>query len=119
LLALPFGPYLIHKFLKGQNQSPYLLNKFYVAGFQYYKGSSLINKMIAGEELELRAEPENNYDKFAVSIHRKGVMVGHIPRSDNKHISRLLQQSAELTCKVKEVHPGRETWKMCKVEIYL
>jgi len=37
LLALPFGPYLVHKFLKGQNQSPYLLNKFYVAGFQYYK----------------------------------------------------------------------------------
>lgn len=64
-------------------------------------------------------EPGNEYDRFAVKIYRKGTMLGHIPRTDNKHISRLLQQNVELHCAVTEVNPARETWEMLRVEVYL
>ncbi|HEX6983606.1 MAG TPA: HIRAN domain-containing protein [Balneolaceae bacterium] len=117
LLGLPFGPLLAQKIQ--QKEHRYLLNKFYVAGFQYYSGPSLMGEIETGEELNLITAPGNYYDKFAVEIHRKDMLLGHIPRTDNKHISRLLQQDVKLSCVVTEVNPDRETWKMLKVEIYL
>jgi hypothetical protein len=72
-----------------------------------------------GEKLDLTADPDNPFDRFAVKITRKGTMLGHVPRTDNKHISRLLRQEINLRCVVAEVNPERETWKMLKVELYL
>lgn len=117
LFGLPFGPFLAQKIQ--QDDQKYLLNKFYVAGFQYYSGPSLMGEIEQGEELNLTEVPTNNYDKFAVEIHRKGTLLGHVPRTDNKHVSRLLQQNVKLSCIVTEVNPDLESWKMLKVEIYL
>lgn len=38
-------------------------------------------------------------------------------RSDNKHISRLLEQGAELDCVVIEVDPNAGMWNMVRVEV--
>jgi hypothetical protein len=121
VLGLPFGIGTIAaKKLQKTEQAPRcLLNKFYVAGFQYYKGPSIIGTIKTGETLKLIAGRENYYDQFAVKIMRKGLMLGHVPRTDNKHISRLLQQNIKLCCKVAQVNPDRETWQMLKVRIYL
>jgi len=70
----------------------YVLNRFSVAGFQFYHGPKLLGCMEPGDALQLCAEPENPYDEFAVRILWKGGMLGYVPRSDNRHISRLLQQ---------------------------
>ncbi len=120
LLGLPFVGYSIARKLQpGHNKQRCLINKLYVAGFQYYKGPAVINEIKKGEELQLKASPKNVYDKFAVEMWHKHVLIGHIPRTDNKHISRLLQQGVNLYCKVAEVNPERKTWKMLKAEIYL
>jgi hypothetical protein len=110
---------LASKLKEGSPDGKYLLDKFYVAGFQYYKGPSLIRQIKPGERLKLAARPQNSYDRFAVSIYRNEVMLGHVPRSDNKHISRLLQQGIPLHCNVIESNPNRETWKMLKAEVKL
>lgn len=78
LIALPFGPYVARRFFLDKQKSNYLLNKFYVAGFQYYDGPALIEDIEHGEKLELAAEPENAYDKFAVAIYRKSTLLGHV-----------------------------------------
>ncbi len=120
LLGLPFfGHELAQKLTSREKGPQYLLNKFYVAGFQYYSGPTFINQMQRGEELQLNAKSYNEYDRFAVEIWRNGTMLGHVPRTENKHISRLLQQKVDLYCFVSEVNPERETWKMLQVEIYL
>lgn len=119
LIALPFGPYLARKFFLGEQKSPCLLNKFYVAGFQYYDGPSFIEDIQAGEQLKLVAQPDNKYDKFAVAIYWKNSMIGHVPRTDNKHLSRLLRQQVGLLCEVIAVKPQKETWNMVKVAVYL
>lgn len=119
LLALPFGGVLARNLKAGGGEPSYLLNRFYVAGFQYYEGPQQISEISEGEHLRLRAAPDNEYDSFAVEILRDSTMLGHVPRSDNKHISRLLRQDVALFCQVTEVNPGQEPWNMLQVEIWL
>jgi hypothetical protein len=38
----------------------------------------------------LAAEPENNYDTYAVAIYYKDHKLGYIPRGRNKYISKFL-----------------------------
>jgi|SRR5699024_1947014 len=117
LLGLPFGTLLATKVQ--QRSQEYLLNKFYVAGFQYYDGPVLIDDIKVGEALSLVAVPTNKYDNFAVEVYNDATLLGHIPRTDNKHISRLLQQGVSLNCYVVEANVKQQPWKMLKVEVYL
>lgn len=118
LLGWPIGGFLA-KILSLGKEHNYLLNRFFVAGFQHYEGPSIIENMAVGEQLQLSEQPDNKYDKFAVAILRKDVMIGYVPRTDNKHVSRLLQQEVNLKCIVAEVNPQNDTWKMLRTEVYL
>lgn len=45
----------------------YLLQCF-VAGFRHYRGMELLNEMEVNDLIELRREPENLYDDFAIAL---------------------------------------------------
>ena len=106
------------KYLYGfKPEQHYLLNKFSVAGFFFYEGPTLLKKMKPGDTLTMKPEPENIEDEYAVELHFKGTMIGHIPRSDNKHIFRLIEQGKDLVCTIREIDPDAETWQMCKVKV--
>ena len=100
-------------------QNRYLLNKFSVAGFYFYEGPNLLDKMKTGDTLLMKPAPENIEDEYAVELHFKDTMIGHIPRSDNKHIFRLLDQGKKLVCTIREIDSDAETWQMCKVKVEL
>lgn len=93
----------------------YDLNHFPVAGFQYYAGPARIHLFRPGDSLALIAEPENRFDAYAVRIEHQGVKLGYVPRTDNRHLSRLLRQWAKLTCRVTDVRPEGPTWRMLQV----
>lgn len=96
----------------------YLLNRFSIAGFFYYEGSKVLHHLKSGDRLVLRAEPTNPHDEFAVEIFFGPDKLGYVPRSDNRHISRLLQQGAALRCKVIEVKDSDE-WQNVRVAVSL
>lgn len=109
---------------KQTNARKYLLNRFSIAGFQYYAGPALLRTpstldppLQTGTPLTLTPEPRNPYDEFAVRIDCRSVQIGYVPRSDNRHISRLLQQEAELFCEVIEVNPEEVFWRMVRVSV--
>ena len=119
LLQLPFVAGFA-KYLYGfEPKKHYLLNKFSVAGFYFYKGPKLLKEMKPGETLRMNPNAENIEDEYAVELYFKETMIGHIPRSDNKHIFRLLKQSRKLVCTIREIDPDAETWQMCKVKVEL
>ena len=102
LLQLPFFAGFA-KYLYGfEPKKLYLLNKFSVAGFYFYEGPKLLEKMKPGEKIKMKPHPENIEDEYAVELHCKDTMIGHIPRSDNKHIFRLLEQEKELIRSARE-----------------
>ncbi len=129
-----------------------LLNRFSIAGFQYYDGPALVHQLRPGEKmiykngqgsgsveesacrasrgagprklhagclLDLLGESDNPHDPFAVSIYLGETKLGYVPRSDNKHISRLLDQDAKLDCRVIEVDPAAGVWNTVRVEVGL
>ena len=106
------------KYLYGfKPQQRYLLNKFSVAGFFFYEGRTLLEKMKPGDILTMKPNAENMEDEYAVQLHFEDTMIGHIPRSDNKHIFRLIEQGKDLVCTIREIDPDAETWQMCKVKV--
>ena len=119
MMALPFAGLLATKFCDREVKRLYPLNRVYIAGLQYYQGVNIINKLKSGKNLDLVPEPENLYDRFAVKILFFNKQLGYVPRSDNKHISRLLRNGAEVKCRIIEVNPKRMTWEMVKVELAL
>ncbi|MBF0471133.1 MAG: HIRAN domain-containing protein [Gammaproteobacteria bacterium] len=84
-----------------------LLNRFSIAGFIYYDGPLLKDEQLLslGTALKLRANPRNPFDRFAVEIYFQEQLIGHVPRSDNRHIHRMLAQGIQLKCKVIAPHP--------------
>ena len=106
------------KYLYGfKPQQHYLLNKFSVAGFFFYEGPTLLETMKLGDTLTMKPNAENIEDEYAVQLHFKDTMIGHIPRSDNKHIFRLIEQGKDLVCTIREIDPDAEIWQMCKVKV--
>jgi hypothetical protein len=119
LLATPLVGLLPQKAPAAQSIKKTLISTFAVAGFQYDNGPKFIGSLRQGETLRLAAEPKNRHDEFAVQIFYRDKKIGYVPRSDNRHISRLLQENVQLACTVAEGHPDLPAWEMLKVEVFL
>lgn len=96
-----------------------MVNRFPVAGFQYYQGESVINHLCRGDALTLRAEPTNPYDYYAVEIYADRVKLGYVPRTDNKHLSRMLRDGLTLVCEVDEATPDGSSWDALRVKVFM
>ncbi|MDA8138312.1 MAG: HIRAN domain-containing protein [Desulfobacteraceae bacterium] len=96
-----------------------LLNRFSIAGFPYYDGPASVRRLRPSAQCKLTREPQNSHDPFAVEIHLGRSKLGYVPRSDNKHLSRLLEQGARLVCRVVEVDPGGGGWHRVGVEVWI
>ncbi len=118
-LATPLAGLVSKTVLAKTPVKHFSMNTFSVAGFQFYDGPDLILSLRKGHQLSLVAEPDNPHDKYAVKILYKSKMLGYVPKSDNRHISRLLRQKVKLDCQVVNVHPERKLWEMLKVEVCL
>ena len=96
-----------------------LMNQFQVAGLAYYQVKAVIQQIQPGDPLRLVAEPTNRHDGFAVELWHGEHKLGYVPRSDNRHLSRLLQQGATLTAEVWEADPDATVWEMVRAKVYL
>lgn len=66
------------------------LMSFHIAGFEHADGITVARAMEVGDELTLRIEPDNPYDRQAVALFYHGVKIGYIPADRNAPISQLL-----------------------------
>lgn len=96
-----------------------MLNRCSIAGFQYYDGKACIQNLKQNDPLSLLAEPANNYDKYAVEVYYQTNKLGYIPKTDNKHISRILQAGGELTVKVEAIDADKVAWNAVRVSVYM
>ena len=95
------------------------LVEFYVAGMKYYKGVMYTVDINEGDYIELSLEPENKFDKYAVTIIWNDHMMGYVPKTLSKIISTLIQNGIKLDAKVIKVDPCAESYEILKVEISL
>jgi hypothetical protein len=120
LSAVPFGLFGIRLPLKVEPAPRQTaVGRYYVAGFQYYRGPELIGRIQPGEAVRLAAEPENPHDPMAVRVDHGGEKLGYIPRRENQAVSRLLREGARIGGRVVEVRPDEDPWKMLVIEALL
>ena len=68
-----------------------------IAGLQFHvdknsdEGRELLNSLTPGTELKLFREPNNDHDRWAISVYTEaGQQIGHVTRFKNEVIARLM-----------------------------
>ena len=79
---------------------------FFIAGVRHYLGcggKDCINgvSVTSGDEIVLRREPENVYDKNAVQmLDMSGHLLGYIPKYYSKGVSNMIKSKRKISCHV-------------------
>lgn len=96
---------------------------FFVMGIRHHAACSgtncaLLPILNPGDLLVLEAEPENEYDRFAIRvITQKGEHLGYIPRYYNKAILARIDKGISYSCKVLEVTPSQSCSECVKIRL--
>lgn len=112
-IALSFVPKLEAKAIKQQK-----LLQCFVAGFSYYNGPQLINKMEIGDTIKLVREPNNKYDNKAIALHYNNHKIGFVPRIDNEVLSNIMDTNTLiLEAEISYVNAKKSTWEQVEIVI--
>ena len=98
-----------------------IYDSFNIAGFQYHDSALVLGKLKVGKKLDLVPEPDNPYDPNAVSIRRKSVHLGYIPRARNATIAQLFRfgHNNVFECRVMKVDKSADPRNQVHVGIYV
>jgi HIRAN domain len=88
-----------------------------LAGFQYYEAGQLWHRLRPGALLELRRNPDNPVDGKAVEVYWRGHKLGHLPRTDNAIVSRLLDRGMKLRAKIQALRASENPWERVQVRV--
>ncbi|MGQ5427120.1 HIRAN domain-containing protein [Thermophilibacter sp. ZX-H3] len=97
------------------------VSTFYVAGFQYWDGASVIGELSSGMGLDLAPERDNPHDPEAVAISWRGTKLGYVPADESGLVSTLAYygHADVLECRVLKADPTRSPWHQLMVGIYV
>lgn len=91
-----------------------------IAGFHYYDGYQVFAKLAIGDELELRREADNPYDKNAIEVYtRDGQKLGYIPRIVNPIPAALVDQNVAIGAEICGLRDPVEYFKPVKLRLYM
>lgn len=93
------------------------LDAFHVAGMRHYDARRVIDLIRPGDQLRLRAEPDNPHDPHAVEVLRGMAKLGYVPRGRNSFLSMELQRVHFLSCTVLEVREEDFPYDCLRVEM--
>ena len=89
-----------------------------LAGFQYYEGEHVFNRIKIGDTVQLRRAPENKYDKRAVEVYWNGNMLGHIPRMANRGISQMMDGGEKIRGSVTRLTQSDDPWRRVEIALF-
>jgi len=93
------------------------LNNIYVAGINYVDISEVYNKLMEGNMLYLKREPNNEYDSNAILISTAdGYVIGYIPKESTLILKNLMDNGKYLYGKIKEIS---DDYQNINIDIYL
>lgn len=89
-----------------------------LAGFQYYAGKSVWNKLHEGDSLTLVREPDNRYDPDAIRVDWRGLQLGYVPRRDNAALARLMDRGTVMDACITRLTKSHNPWQRVWFEVY-
>ncbi|TCZ67052.1 HIRAN domain-containing protein [Flaviaesturariibacter aridisoli] len=101
-----------------QLQKIYLLQCF-VAGFRFHRGMELLPLLQEGDLLELRREPGNEHDPFAIALYWQQEMIGYLPKACNELLARLMDAKAlSLLASITHLDRDVKPWEHVSIAVY-
>lgn len=94
---------------------------FFIAGFQYYDGALVLDKLKPGKKLKMQPDPSNPYDPNAIELRYEKVKLGFVPRSENEKLALMAfyGHSDAFEARVLQVDPQAAPWNQVRVGIYV
>ena len=74
-----------------------------LAGFVYYDGQAVWDRMKVGDRLTLAREADNAHDPNAVRLEWQGRMLGYVPKRDNSDLARQMDHGAKVEARITEL----------------
>ncbi len=74
-----------------------------LAGFVYYDGKAVWERMKTGDLLTLVREPANPHDANAIRLEWKEHMLGYVPRKENADLARQMDHGARPVTRITEL----------------
>lgn len=96
-----------------------VLSTLPLAGFQYYAGRQVWDRLRVGDPLVLEREPDNPHDPRAVRVLWQGHMLGYVPRAGNETVARLLDEGVRLSGRITHLQRGRSHWARLQFEVVI
>ena len=98
-----------------------MMSTFHIAGFQYYDGAFVLDKLKPGKKLKMVGEPDNPYDPNAIELRYKGAKLGYVPRTENSQFALMTYfgHADDFEVRVLQVDPEAEPWHQVRVGIYV
>ena len=90
-----------------------------LAGFVYYEGAGVWDRMKAGDRLTLLREPDNPHDTNAVRLEWQGRMLGYVPRRDNADLARQMDHGARVEGRITDLRRAANGRHRISYEIYV
>lgn len=101
-----------------QKRKIYLLQSF-IAGFRFHKGMDLLDFMKEEDLIELRREPENQHDAFAIALFWQQEKIGYVPAELNEMIARLMDANAlPLIGAITHLNKEAKPWENVAIAVY-
>jgi hypothetical protein len=95
-------------------------DSFYVAGYRFYDGHTILHKLKCGEELELVRDQFNPYDHRAVEVKTNyNTKLGFIPMDQNQMTAFFIDQGMPVLAQVREVQLDEDEFRPIRVDIFV
>ncbi|MCP5231042.1 MAG: HIRAN domain-containing protein [Chromatiales bacterium] len=89
-----------------------------VAGFQYYDGDLVWDRLRVGDGLTLRREADNRYDHRAVAVWWRDHQLGYLPRIENHAVAQMLDRGLPLTARIDALATSADPWQRLRLSIH-
>lgn len=90
-----------------------------LAGFRYYAGEALWNKLREGDALSLIREPDNTHDKNAVRVEWQGQKLGYLPRIQNQAVAAAMDSGEHVDARIAKLRNERNPWHRLLVDVFV
>jgi hypothetical protein len=90
-----------------------------IAGFQFYRGNSVLPLLRVGEELSLVRDPRNEHDSDAVAVYFRNDKLGFVPRVENRAIAQMLDRGERLKTRISELLAETDPYQPLRISIFL
>lgn len=90
----------------------------YLRGTAHYHAEKLLSVIKEGDELQLKREPDNAYDSFAIAVYFQGYKLGYIPAYENIVLANMLDKGAHLHAFVSLCDADEGIYKAIALEVY-